>query len=48
MNVIKLGISRSRDYLRSSELVLNTNTNVLIRKREAAEELIWTEEEEAM
>lgn len=47
-NVIKLGISRRRDYLGSSEWALNTNTNVLIRKREAEEELIWTEEEEAM
>lgn len=46
-NVIKLGISR-RDYLGFSEWALNTNTNVLIRKREAAEELIWTEEEEAI
>ena len=46
-NVIKLGISR-RDYLGFSEWALNTNTNVLIRKIEAVEDLICTEEEEAM
>lgn len=47
-NVIKLGISRRRDYLGFSEWALNTNTNVLIRKIEAVEDLICTEEEEAM